>query len=74
MAGATDDSYHLEEKIAPTATPSKRLGTANCATSVLDRGITPRPNPATEVTSTKSQIGVAALKRHMANSDNVTIG
>ena len=74
MAGATAIPIIWKKKIAPTATPNRRLGTENCATSVLTVGMIPRPNPAREVMSTYSQIGVLAEKRHIANKDRVTMG
>ena len=52
MAGATAIPIIWKKKMAPTATPSSRRGTANWATSVLTVGIIPRPKPATPVMRT----------------------
>ena len=73
MAGPTDSPIIWKKNMAPTATPSSRLDTANWATYVLTVKVVPNPRPATAVTSTKSQIGVAAVKRHMANRHRVAM-
>ena len=72
IAGATAIPTIWKKKMAPTATPNRCFGTANCATRVVTVGMTPKPRPAIEVTRTYNQIGVSAVKRHMANIAAVT--